>query len=78
LAIRLVDLMATDHHAIDSAFFRQLAEEFSREEIVELAWYAGQVVGGHRFMHVLDVLGDDEPDIRPEGAMTSGIGSDHE
>jgi alkylhydroperoxidase family enzyme len=78
LAIRLVDLMATDHHAIDSAFFRQLAEEFSREEIVELAWYAGQVVGGHRFMHVLDVLGDDEPVIRPEGAMTSGIGSDHE
>jgi alkylhydroperoxidase family enzyme len=67
LAIQLVDLMATDHHAIDGEVFRRLAEEFTREEIVELAWYAGQAVGGHRFMHALDVLGDDEPVISAEG-----------
>jgi hypothetical protein len=29
-------------------------------------------------MHALDVLGDDEPVISAEGAMTSPIGSKHE
>ena len=63
LAIRFVDLMATDHHAIDEDVFREMAEHFTVEEIVEVGWYAGQVVGGHRFMHVLDCLGTDEPVI---------------
>jgi alkylhydroperoxidase family enzyme len=63
LAITMVDLMATDHHAIDDDFIRQLAKVFSTEEIVEIGWYAGQVVGGHRFMHMLDALGDSEPVI---------------
>ena len=31
------------------------------EQIVELGWYAGQVVDGHRFIHMLDALGDAEP-----------------
>jgi alkylhydroperoxidase family enzyme len=61
LAIKTVDLMANDHHALDDDFVRQLAEVFNVEQIVELGWYAGQVVGGHRFMHMLDALGDAEP-----------------
>jgi alkylhydroperoxidase family enzyme len=69
LAIRLVDLMATDHHAIDGAFFRQLAEAFTPEEIVEMAWYAGQAIGGHRFMHALDVLGEEAPVITEAGVQ---------
>ena len=41
-AIRLVDLMATDHHAVDDhavddGFLRRLAEVFTVEEIVELS-----------------------------------------
>jgi alkylhydroperoxidase family enzyme len=61
LAIRLVDLMATDHHAVDADFFRSLAEVFTVEEIVEIGWYAGHLVGGHRFMHILDALGTEAP-----------------
>lgn len=63
LALRLVDLMATDHHAIDDDFLRELASAFSVEEIVEMGWYAGTLVGGHRFMHMLDALGDGQPVI---------------
>jgi alkylhydroperoxidase family enzyme len=68
LAIRFVDLLANDHHAIDADFFREMAEHFSTEEIVEVGWYASTLVGGHRFLHVLDVLGDDEPVIKADGA----------
>lgn len=61
LAIRFVDLLALDHHAIDSAFIAELAEVFTAEEIVELGWFAGQAIGTHRFMHALDILGTDAP-----------------
>jgi alkylhydroperoxidase family enzyme len=71
LAIRLVDLMANDHHAIDDDFFRLLAEVFSVEEIVEIAWYAGHLIGGHRFMHVLDALGTSAPVVGPRQVSDS-------
>jgi len=61
LAIRTLDLMATDHHAIDEAFILELATEFTTEAIVELLYRAGQMVGAHRFVHVLDVLGEATP-----------------
>ena len=64
LAINVVDLMATDHDAIDEAVLLQLAEEFDTEEIVELLYRAGQAVGSHRFVHVLDVLADTQPVLR--------------
>jgi alkylhydroperoxidase family enzyme len=64
LAITIVDLMATDHDAIDEALLLELAEEFDTEEIVELLYRAGQAVGSHRFVHVLDVLADSEPVLR--------------
>jgi alkylhydroperoxidase family enzyme len=63
LAIRMVDLMAMDPHSIDDDLIREMAEVFTVEQIVELGWYAGQVVGGHRFMHMLDALNDSEPII---------------
>jgi alkylhydroperoxidase family enzyme len=66
LALRFLDLFATDHHAIDDDTFRELATVFSVEEIVELGWLCGQFVGGHRFMHILDVLGEGEPVLRRE------------
>jgi len=55
LAVRFLDLLSEDHHAIDDDFFRELAEVFTTEEIVEIGWYASTLVGGHRFLHVLDV-----------------------
>ncbi len=64
LAIKVVDLMATDHDAIDESLLLQLAEEFDTEEIVELLYRAGQTVGSHRFVHVLDVLADTKPVLR--------------
>jgi alkylhydroperoxidase family enzyme len=58
-----VDLLTTDHHAVDAAFIGELAAVFTTEEIVELGWFAGQAIGTHRFMHALDVLGDEAPVI---------------
>lgn len=66
LAIWAVDLMANDHHAMDDDFIREMAKVFTVEEIVEIGWYAGQVVGGHRFMHMLDALGEAAPVIGSE------------
>ena len=64
IALRFMDLLATDHHAVDDDTFRQLATEFTVEEIVELGWICASAIGVHRFMHVLDVLGDGEPIVR--------------
>ena len=63
LAIRFVDLLATDHHAVDAAFIGELATVFTTEQIIELGWFIGQAIGTHRFMHTLDVFGEDAPVI---------------
>lgn len=56
LALRFLDLFATDHHAIDDETFNELRRHFTNEQIVELAFVCWQYVGGHRFIHVLDVV----------------------
>lgn len=61
LALRFVDLLATDHLALDAAFYRELGQVFSPGEVVELGWFVGQMIGVHRFMHTLDFAGTDEP-----------------
>jgi alkylhydroperoxidase family enzyme len=61
LAVRMVELMATDHDAIKPETLLELAEEFDTEEIIELLYRAGHMVGTHRFVHALDVLSDCEP-----------------
>lgn len=70
LALRFLDLFALDHHAIGDDTYRELAEEFSAEQIIELGWLCAQFVGVHRFMHTLDILGTAPPvvtaDRRPE------------
>lgn len=60
-ALRFLDLLATDYHAIDDETIGALHQMFSAEEIVELGWLCTQLVATHRFMHVLDVLGTGEP-----------------
>lgn len=66
LAIEMVDRMALGPDALDEAFLIEMAKVFTAEEIVEIGWYASQVVGGHRFMHMLDALGDDAPVVGSE------------
>jgi alkylation response protein AidB-like acyl-CoA dehydrogenase len=63
LAIAMVDRMALDLSALDGALLLEMAKVFTTEEIVEIGWYASQVIGGHRFMHMLDALGEDTPAI---------------
>src|SRR5579872_4570812 len=36
LALRFLDLLSADHHAIDAGFYRQLGEVFTTAQIVEL------------------------------------------
>jgi hypothetical protein len=69
LAVQAIEMMATDHDAIDEGVIRKLAEEFDTEEIVELLYRCGRAVGSHRFVHVLDVLNDCEP-VLPYSADT--------
>jgi alkylhydroperoxidase family enzyme len=47
--------MATDHHAIDDAFFERLHAHFSEPEILELGMLIGQFIGVGRLLMVLDL-----------------------
>jgi alkylhydroperoxidase family enzyme len=63
LAVKFLDLLSADHHAIDADFYRQLAEVFTAAQIVELGFTCAQSMGLHRFIHTLEVFGTDEPVI---------------
>jgi alkylhydroperoxidase family enzyme len=63
LALEYLELMATDHHRIDDAVYRRLAEHFTTAEIIELGMTSSHMIGTHRFMHTLDVYGAAEPVI---------------
>lgn len=74
LALRLMTLMHTDHHAIDRAFFVQLAEVFSAGEIVELGNMIAGMVGQHRWMHALALYSPEPPVCGEEEAVgVSGV-----
>jgi alkylhydroperoxidase family enzyme len=55
LAIRFAELMATDHHKIDEAFFAELKQYFTDAEIVELGVSTALFLGLGRFTAVLGV-----------------------
>lgn len=63
-ALRFFELFTTQPHAIDDDTFRWLAEVFTTAEIVELGYVCSQNLAGHRFMHLLDVLGGTDPVLR--------------
>jgi alkylhydroperoxidase family enzyme len=60
-ALGFFDRLAADHHTIDDATFRSLAEVFTTAEIVEVAYLCSAFLGGHRLMHTLGVFGAAEP-----------------
>lgn len=55
LAIRFAELMATDHHKVDEAFFAELKQYFTHAEIVELGVLTALFLGLGRFNAVLGV-----------------------
>ncbi len=61
LAVRFIDLLSADHHAIDADFYRELAGVFTAAQIVELGFSCAQSMGIHRFLHTLEIFGTDPP-----------------
>ena len=61
LAVKFLDLLSADHHAIDADFYRELSQVFTAAQIVELGFTCAQSMGLHRFIHTLEVFGTDEP-----------------
>ena len=62
-ALAFLDQMAGDHFAINGETFKEMTKTFSTAEIVELGWRCAQLIGAHRFIHCLDMLGTEEPVI---------------
>jgi alkylhydroperoxidase family enzyme len=61
MAIRFLDLLSADHHAIDTDFYRELAAVFSIAQILELGFSCAETMGVHRFIHTLDIFGSGSP-----------------
>ena len=67
--LEFLDLLATDHHKIDDAVYRGLAEVFTTAEIIELGSTCGHMIGTHRFIHTLDPYGEAPPAISYDPAQ---------
>ncbi len=63
MAIRFLDLLSADHHAIDADFYRELSEVFTTAQIIELGFSCAETMGVHRFIHTLDTFGTDTPTL---------------
>ena len=55
LALRFAERMALSHQSIDDSFFRELRQEFSPAEIIELGMMTGLFIGYGRLLAVLDL-----------------------
>lgn len=64
MALRFIDLLSADHHAIDADFYRAMGEVFTNAQIVELGFACAEMMGVHRFIHTLDIFGT-EPSVLP-------------
>jgi len=73
MAIRFLDLLSADHHAIDDDVYRELGKVFTAAQIVELGFTCASTMGLHRFIHTLDVYGTSPPviDYREDQVDTS-------
>jgi len=63
LAVKFLDLLSADHHAIDDELYRELGTVFTAAQIVELGFTCANTMGVHRFIHTLDVFGTSPPVI---------------
>src|SRR5580700_7814649 len=64
LAVEFLDLLSSDHHAIDDEFYKRLGEHYTAAQIIELGFACANSMGLHRFIHTLDVFGQSEPVIK--------------
>jgi alkylhydroperoxidase family enzyme len=62
-ALEFVRLMHVDHFSINDGTYRMLHEHFTTAEIVELGMMIAGLLGTHRFMRTLDLLGTAPPAI---------------
>ncbi len=62
--LRLTEIIATDPHILDDAFFAQLKKHFSDEQLLDLGFAVGMLNGLHRFLETFGIL----PDSLQEGA----------
>jgi hypothetical protein len=67
MALRYSELMATDPDALDAAFFDELRQHYSEEEIVELGLFIGFNLGYHTFFGTLKFY----PLFSPDGRLLS-------
>ena len=65
--MRYSELMATDPDAIDAAFFDELRQHYSEQEIVELGAFIGFNLGYHTFFGTLKFY----PMFAPYGRLVS-------
>ena len=65
LALEFLELLANDHHSIGDDMYRRLAGHFTTAEIIELGSTCGHMIGTHRFLHTLDILGDTTGECEP-------------
>lgn len=68
-ALRLADLFATDHLAVDGWLLDELREHFREKEVLELLFLCARTVGFGRMAAVLAVYDDlpDDPDTTADG-----------
>ncbi len=76
LAVKFLDLLSADHHAIDDDVYRQLGQVFTTAQIVELGFTCANAMGLHRFLHTLDVFGADAPVIAYDPGQVDSARSD--
>jgi alkylhydroperoxidase family enzyme len=62
--LRLTEIIATQPHTLDDAFFAQLKTHFSDEQLLDLGFAVGMLNGLHRFLETFGIL----PDSLQEGA----------
>lgn len=55
LALQFAERMALNHHQIDDDFFRNLHQEFTAAEILELGLLTGLFIGYGRLLAILDL-----------------------
>jgi hypothetical protein len=67
LALRYSELMATDPGAIDGAFYVELRQHYTEEEIVELGTFIGFNIGYHTFFGTLQFY----PMFAPDGRLVT-------
>ncbi|HLX87290.1 MAG TPA: hypothetical protein VKR22_02345 [Acidimicrobiales bacterium] len=63
LAVKFLDLLSADHHAIDDEVYRELGTVFTAAQIIELGFTCANTMGVHRFIHTLDPSGTTPPVI---------------